>query len=347
VIAERTPAPPVKADTSQAQMSADEELARQLQAQDGKRAGPAPNLFASPDGQLKSTRRGRPQKSSTLPAADLNAVDLNAVSPPPAGTTSPAPVQPPPRTTSAPMNNLTPQQTGFDDDAWSNRPSSTKPLTPTPAQQQQHQQQQAAPARAPSAPPVQQQAPPAPAPPAPTPPAAAPPRAASAAPGGLARTTENDVFDQLARLAELRVRTPAAPTPPAPAPLTSPPPASYASGLGVGAGGSLGQHLQAQATGVLPPLGPRGPLAPVPANQVRCVATLCLFLRPCSTLSGRSPGLFCASCWVFAFACVIPDFGFRCRPFSPPCILFHLLPLFPFAPLLSIIVCVQCADSSF
>ncbi|KAI0032388.1 hypothetical protein K488DRAFT_50036 [Vararia minispora EC-137] len=278
-ISERAPQAPAKdrATADTAQIQADEALAKQLQAQEQKRA---PNLFTSPDGTLKNARRGRPQKSGTLPGS----VDLNTVSTPPAGPartgtpqqSSPiaaSPVNPPSRTGSALAT--TAPASRFDDDAWTNRPASTKPLTPAPA----------APARAPSAPPAPPVAvaPVAPAPPAPTPPATAPPRASSAAPAqqqrGLSQTTESDIFDQLARLSELRVRAPVAPTPPiatppaaiapAPAPaIVSPPPASYAAGLGAGPG-TLSQHLQAQATGVLPPLsnGPRGPLAPVPANQ--------------------------------------------------------------------------------
>jgi hypothetical protein len=98
--------------------------------------------------------------------------------------------------------------------------------------------------------------------------------------GGLSRTTESDIFDQLARLTQLRVQNPApAAAPklsPAPGPSpsltsTSPLPVGYNQGLGVGSSPSpLGQHLQAQQTGLLPPpaqAGPRGPFAPVPGNQ--------------------------------------------------------------------------------
>ncbi|KZV68150.1 hypothetical protein PENSPDRAFT_653484 [Peniophora sp. CONT] len=260
------------------QIARDEEIARALQEgrEIPKRSTPspgAPNLFTTAGGQLKNnTRRGRPTKSSTIP----NAVGLDSLSTASetiARTTTPqllgspataSPVQQlPPRTSSAAATP--PVSSGFDDDAWTNRPSSTKPMTPTPNAQ---------PTRAPSAPPAP--APP-PAPAAPTPPPAPPAanvmqRAVSAAPAqqkGLSQTTESDIFDQLARLSQLRVASPAvqpaAPTPP----VASPPPAGYAAGLGVGTSPSpLGAHLQAQATGALPPLnGPRGPLAPVPQNQ--------------------------------------------------------------------------------
>ncbi|KAI0309926.1 hypothetical protein OF83DRAFT_1288379 [Amylostereum chailletii] len=234
---------------------------------DGKASPGTHNLFTTPGGGLKNTRRGRPTKSTSVPAlVDINAISnasehIQRTTTPQAsspGVTSP--VQAPPRTGSALA-----AASGFDDDAWTNRPSSTKPITPTPTAQPQ---------RAPSAPPA-----PAP-PPAPTPPAApasVPPPAPPApnhAPN-LAKTTESDIFDQLARLSQLRVQSPAVTpqqTPPAPTPVLSPPPAGYHAGLGVGASPSpLGQHLQAQQTGFLPrpqsQNAPRGPLAPVPSNQ--------------------------------------------------------------------------------
>ena len=119
------------------------------------------------------------------------------------------------------------------------------PVAPTPAQ----------PPHAPSAPPMQ---------------------TASGTGSGLAKTTDSDIFDQLARLSQLRVQNPApaatpkpapAPSPSAPAPL----PVGYNQGLGLGSSPSLlGHHLQAQQTGLLPPptqVGPCGPFAPIPANQ--------------------------------------------------------------------------------
>jgi hypothetical protein len=99
--------------------------------------------------------------------------------------------------------------------------------------------------------------------------------------GGLAKTTDADIFDQLSRLSQLRVQNPApanapkpavAPSPSAPSPLSVGVGYNHGQGLGVGPSPSpLGQqHLQAQPTGLfLPPAqgGPRGPFAPVPANQ--------------------------------------------------------------------------------
>jgi hypothetical protein len=108
-----------------------------------------PNLFTGPGGQLKSARRGCPTPSksgSTTPGA----VDLSAVStaseqiarsstpltstPTTAPTIAPtitntttttSPVQAPSRSNSAAVS-------GFDDDTWTNRQSSTKPVAPTP-----------------------------------------------------------------------------------------------------------------------------------------------------------------------------------------------------------------------
>ncbi|ESK97599.1 cytoskeleton assembly control protein sla1 [Moniliophthora roreri MCA 2997] len=276
--------PPKKdVDPREAQIANDEALARQLEAQDkGGSSKAAPNLFASgPGGALKATRRGRPQPSKSLPpSVDLNAI--NTVSEQIQRTSSPSllspdnvrssstPVQPPPRSSSA-----LPATSGFEDDAWTNRPSSTKPLAPTPP---------ATTARAPSAPPTATAAPT-------TTTTAAPATASSApapvvteaakpsSPKSLANTTESDIFDQLARLSELRKNTP---VPPAPAPQaassvsnpTSPPPPSFMSGLGINNSPlSMGQHVQNQQTGILPQStiqpynGPRGPFAPVPANQ--------------------------------------------------------------------------------
>ncbi|KAF5393631.1 hypothetical protein D9757_000051 [Collybiopsis confluens] len=258
-----------KPKPTQDKMARDEELAKELQARENGDSGKGPrNLFANgPNGELKTAapRRGRPQPSKSLPAAvDLNTIvevsgkiqrtgSPSLLSPASAGT----PIQPPPRSSST--------ASGFDDDAWTNRPSSTKPIAPTPS---------AAVPRAPSAPPAQvtptsasAQAPPAPTPP--NPPSSAP----VMGPPSLAKTTEEDVFQQLARLSELRKNTapPAivSPTMGTPSPVPTPPimPAGYQSGMGMGNSPvPMGQHIQNQQTGVYGN-GPRGPYAPVPTNQ--------------------------------------------------------------------------------
>ena len=278
----RHPKPSTKAASSDANLLSGDEAS--TSARTTPSPGP-PNLFTGSGGQLKNARRGRPtpsKTSSTAPGAvDLDAISTaseqiarsstplvtSPVSAPTVTTSITSQVQAPPRSNSAAMS-------GFDDDAWTNRPSSTKPITPTPPILE----------RVPSVPPIPGALPMAPTPPQPPRAPSAPltQTAASTSSGtgnGLSKTTESDVFDQLARLSQLRVQnpTPAAaqklsPAPPAPSPsVTSPLPVGYNQGLGVGSSPSpLGQHLQAQQTGMLPPpaqLGPRGPFAPVPANQ--------------------------------------------------------------------------------
>ena len=276
------------------QIRRDEELARQLQAQEtggSSPRSPAPNLFAGPGGVLKAPRR-RPQPTKSLPpSVDINALSNVSSSPPTASPAAPptsAPVQQPAKTSSATL-----PVSRFEDDAWTNRPSSARPVVGTPP---------SATPRAPSAPPASN----APVPPTIAPQAAAaptpPPQPIPAnAPGtttqsrsdtasSLAKTTEADIFDQLARLSELR--KPATPTPVvSTSPTTiAPPPVGYHAGLGMGSSTlPVGQHLQnQQLQGQYPILstpspqpqlqtqpqlqaqpvnGPRGPFAPVPANQ--------------------------------------------------------------------------------
>lgn len=270
VIQQRKPKKPDT--TAQDQLAQDEALARQLQDEErsGKKTSPAPNLFAGPGGALKQPqRRGRPQPSKSSPAStvDLNAINtasdnIQRTSSPQALSPVPIPVQPPQRSSSA---LAAPAASGFDDDAWTPRPSSAKPLTPTPS---------AATARAPSVSPAAPSAPPAPAvsPPQSQPSPAVPPVPNQSSGNKLVNTTESDIFDQLARLSQLRVQSPAGPSPPAnpsSPPVASPPPASYQAGLGMGSSPvPMGQHIQNRQTGLLSPQnGPRGPYAPVPSNQ--------------------------------------------------------------------------------
>ncbi|KAI0082484.1 hypothetical protein K474DRAFT_1655259 [Panus rudis PR-1116 ss-1] len=277
-----------KTDDKAEQLRRDEELARQLQAEEnaGKR-GQAPNLFAAPNGTLKNNtvRRGRPQPTKSQPPAtvDLNSIETASdqivrtttpqqyASPTSSQTTTP--VQAPPRSSSAAANSTSPIS-GFDDDAWTVRPSSAKPAPPTTQSPTAAQ-----PARTPSAPPAPPAAPSAQ-------PAVAQTQSSPPAPqstgSSLAKTTESDIFDQLARLSQYKPPSRNATSPPAPAAapvgpsLVATPPAGYQSGMGMGNSPvPIGQHLQAQQTGMLPPPqaqqqfnnGPRGPFAPVPANQ--------------------------------------------------------------------------------
>ncbi|KAF9247275.1 hypothetical protein BU15DRAFT_38630 [Melanogaster broomeanus] len=261
------PSPP------QDHLASDEELARRLQDEENgkKPVSPAPNLFAGPGGVLKNNtqRRGRPQPSKTLPppAVHLDAIgsaseQIKRSGSPLVRMSSPAgasPVQPPQRSSSA-MTTIS----GFDDDAWTNRAGS-KPPAPAPAPTPP-----AVAPMAPSAPPVLQTAP------APTAPAA-PTQPREGGSSSLAKTTEADIFDQLARLSQLNTsRAVPSPAPAFAAPSASPPvvvspPPGYNSGLGmVSSPVSLAQHLQNHQSGALShpqQNGPRGPYAPVPSNQ--------------------------------------------------------------------------------
>ncbi|KAI6003953.1 hypothetical protein EDD15DRAFT_2507424 [Pisolithus albus] len=256
----------------QEQVARDEVFARKLQEEEnGKKSStpnPASNLFAGPGGLLKNNtqRRGRPQPSKTLP---LTAVDMGAIGSAseqikrtgsPLVTTSSATPPAPER----PGSTVPPTASGFDDDAWTNRPGAKSSASATTSP--------TAP-RAPSAPPATQPLSIVPSPPVST--AEVRPQENK---GGLAKT-DADIFDQLARLSQLKnERVVPSPGPAsasatataAPAPAAAPPPPSYSSGLGVGSSPlPLSQHVQNQQSGVYTPHrdSPRGPFAPVPANQ--------------------------------------------------------------------------------
>ena len=255
------------------QLRHDEELARQLQAQENLSSkGAAPNLFAGPGGVLKP-RRGRPQPSKSLPPSNVDLKAITSVSDQIQRTSSPqilspaiiqSPVTAPPRPSSASV-----VQSGFDDDAWTNRPSSTKPSKTTSPSSTP---------RAPSVPPIALTAKlptptptTAPSPPQPTP-TSVPQTPASQVAPSLSKTTESDIFEQLARLSELRKPSTPAQSSNAITPATLQAPSGLQTGMGMGSSPfPMGQHLVNQAP-VLPPSsqlynGPRGPFAPVPANQ--------------------------------------------------------------------------------
>lgn len=147
-----------------AQLKADEEMARKLQEQEssarrGNSTSPAPGLFSGPDGSLKNnTRRGRPAPSSRastgVDAASLAAASesLARTATPPTRTSTTSPEIQRGSSAQAVKSPSTTIASGFDDDAWTPRPSSAKPSTPA----------------------VVAPTPPAPAPVAPNPPPAAP-----------------------------------------------------------------------------------------------------------------------------------------------------------------------------
>jgi hypothetical protein len=250
----------------QEQIHRDEELARQLQAQENANGGrtSAPNLFAGPGGVLKP-RRGRPQTSKSLPPPN---VDLNAISsasgqirrtesPISSSTALPA------RSSSA----LAPVVDGFDDDAWTNRPSSAKPVksaSPSPAT--------VASSQPPAQPESKLPAPTPTSPPQPTPtfvPATVPaPVQNQNGQSGLARTTEADILDQLARLSNLRKNSGSQMIPQTSA---LQPTSALPSGMPMGSSplpmGQLANPRLLSPPPAQPYNGPRGPYAPVPANQ--------------------------------------------------------------------------------
>ncbi|KAF9534358.1 hypothetical protein CPB83DRAFT_879575 [Crepidotus variabilis] len=245
----------------QDQLKKDEELALQLQAQENSGRGSAPNLFAGPGGALKAPRRGRPQPSKTLPPANVDLSAISTASGHIQRTESPRPSSAqhtsssmtlPVRPSSAAASSTI---SGFDDDAWTNRPSSTKPVkTVSPP-----------PALAP--PPVT-----APAPASIQPAPAVVPVSTSNGTPSLANTTENDIMSQLARLSELRKNsTPQQQPQPAPSPSIITPPVSFQAGMGMGPSPSpIGQLANSRIVSPPPQQpynGPRGPFAPVPANQ--------------------------------------------------------------------------------
>lgn len=267
------------------QIRKDEELALELQAQEiGVRSrssttSPAPNLFVGgPNGALKNQRRGRPTlepKPSTSSVGDLPTI---SATPPPAKMTSPrvkSPESIDPQT--APARKTT--VNGFDDDAWAPRPSSTQGIksnTPQPTLS----------TPTPTPPPV----------PAAlattsvtTPPSApVPPRPSTASGSSVNSPPQLNIFDKIASM-----RPPSAPIQSQPtAPQSSPSPqlsspTGYQQGLGVGGSPApLGRFLTAQQTGVLPPPNaPRGPFAPVPANQ----SLLAPLVPPSAAFSGFVP----------------------------------------------------------
>lgn len=263
----------IKASASiQGQLRRDEELAKQLQAQENgapPRAS-APNLFAGPGGVLKNPRRGRPQPSKSLPLSNVDLEGLTTASDQMQRTNSPQAISPahnrPPSVSAQPSRSSSALATpgGFDDDAWTNRPSSTKPLvgTPPPTTPQ-----------VPSVPPMSGPS----TLPKPTPTTTAPPPqethpvstpATLTQKASLAQTTEDDIFQQLARVAELRRTTPSQPPPSATPPINALPTTSYSAGLGMGTSPTPLGQLQSQPTYSPQPYnGPRGPFAPVPANQ--------------------------------------------------------------------------------
>lgn len=133
-----------KTPEQEAQIRADEDYARQLQVYEnsgskGPAPTPPPGLFTGPDGKLSNnTRRGRPDKkatgsSSVDPSAIADAADAlsqTRISTPPI-TISPPPEKEKEKAREEPEKPA-PLITGFDDDAWTIKPSASKPASPAP-----------------------------------------------------------------------------------------------------------------------------------------------------------------------------------------------------------------------
>lgn len=254
-----------KTPEQEAQIKQDEEYARQLQVYEnsgskGPAPVPPPGLFTGPGGKLaNNTRRGRPEKKSTgadTVDASALAAATNQLSKMSTGSslTPPVTVSPPPEP-AAPAAPAAPLITGFDDDAWTIKPSTSKPSSPAPP-------------LASTSP-----APPAP-PPAPTPPPAqavssvatgtdsllAQIQALRPASTGAPASAE---FDRLSQMVGQQ-RSPSAPVQPMQTgSSTFSNPSAY--GLGMQ---NTGQPLSQMMTGQ-PQFqnGPRGPVAPVPSNE--------------------------------------------------------------------------------
>lgn len=127
-----------KTPEQEAQIKQDEDYARQLQEHEnsgskGPIPQPPPSLFTGANGKLaNNTRRGRPEKKSTGPES-IDAAALIGVSDQLSNTkistpSPPAAPSPPPVEKEQPKSLIP----GFDDDAWTIKPSATKPASPAP-----------------------------------------------------------------------------------------------------------------------------------------------------------------------------------------------------------------------
>ncbi|KDQ13730.1 hypothetical protein BOTBODRAFT_133293 [Botryobasidium botryosum FD-172 SS1] len=270
------------------QVRKDEELARQMQELEDKgistransASSPAPNLFAGPNGALKnnSQRRGRPQPSAkTAPTAvDLAAIasvsDQVRSGSPRVGSPAVSAASTPAASTPAAGPGLIDSPSGFDDDAWTPRPSSTagvKSTTPVPATPipPPITTTPTAPSVAPAPPVTSAAVQPAPQ----SPPSIQ--RPATTTPASPSTSQAPDTFDILAKISQMRPpsapvggsQTGVNPSYGQSVPQTTP---GYHAGLGMtGSPSPIGQ-LQAQQTGFSHNLSaPRGPFAPVPTNQ--------------------------------------------------------------------------------
>lgn len=241
-----TPSSSLAAKTTSAtdiekQTKADEELARRLQEQEssvqreGDGSAASCHLFSGPNGSLKNnTRRGRPTPSSK---ASETAVDATLIA---RSSESLARVSSSSRRSNMISSTIERNEakatssSGFDDDAWTPRPSSTKPSTPVPPVKPATPQQ--TPMAAPTPPP---------APLAPEAVATPPPKAHTSAEAPKPALDPNSaLFEKLAAMK---------------------PPSADQMQQRTGAKPSDGLFLS--TSGGYNPIAPRGPVAPVPQNQ--------------------------------------------------------------------------------
>ncbi|GAA99423.1 uncharacterized protein L969DRAFT_93884 [Mixia osmundae IAM 14324] len=133
LIKQRFAAPnvPNKPDTDTDQLAEDEAMARKLQEQENAGSTAGGSLFTSASGGLKTTRRGRPPVGRSAPS-------IASISDSIASASSQLSAAVPARPTSANEIETRPSRSasnatssGFDDDAWTVKPSS-KPSTPAP-----------------------------------------------------------------------------------------------------------------------------------------------------------------------------------------------------------------------
>lgn len=134
-----------KTPEQEAQIKQDEEYARQLQEYErsggkGPIPQPPPGLFTGPNGKLaNNTRRGRPERKGTDtvdPSAIAAVGDQLSKMNTGGSSSASAPIRspsPPPQPTPQPEKPATaPLIAGFDDDAWTIKPSTSKPASPAP-----------------------------------------------------------------------------------------------------------------------------------------------------------------------------------------------------------------------
>lgn len=131
--AQRGPPPPDKdASTDrEQQLHDDEELARKLQEEmNAGRDGSG--LFTNASGGVKNTRRGRPQPKTAPSAASFDSIASSLTGADRSSTPSNERVRSPDTTKERRPSSAAPPSSGFDDDAWTVKPSPSTAKPPSP-----------------------------------------------------------------------------------------------------------------------------------------------------------------------------------------------------------------------